>query len=218
MVVNPKGGNNHAIAVTTRSGRGGDVNASKQKQILSDKVELQEDEIPLVVENVIDENSLSINVHLVEALEQMPGYAKFMKDLVTKKRSMDFVTIKITHQRLLGIIDDALVRVDKFILPDDFVILNCEVDYEVPIILGKPFVATGKTLVDVEAGELIFRVGDEKVVFYACKSMKQPNSSEVCSFVDLVTTMIVDDTSAMINVDNPIEVVLLNLDVNEDEG
>ena len=28
---------------------------------------------------------LSINVLLVEALEQMPGYAKFVKDLVTKK-------------------------------------------------------------------------------------------------------------------------------------
>ena len=28
---------------------------------------------------------LSINVPLVEVLEQMPGYAKFMKDLVTKK-------------------------------------------------------------------------------------------------------------------------------------
>ena len=33
---------------------------------------------------------LSINVALVEALEQMPGYAKFMKDLVTKKRSITF--------------------------------------------------------------------------------------------------------------------------------
>ena len=33
---------------------------------------------------------LSINVALVEALEQMPGYAKFMKDLVTKKRSVTF--------------------------------------------------------------------------------------------------------------------------------
>ena len=29
---------------------------------------------------------LSINAPLLEALEQMPGYAKFMKDLVTKKR------------------------------------------------------------------------------------------------------------------------------------
>ena len=33
---------------------------------------------------------LSINVPLVEALEQMPSYAKFMKDLVTKKISVTF--------------------------------------------------------------------------------------------------------------------------------
>ena len=33
---------------------------------------------------------LSMNVPLVEALEQMPGYAIFMKDLVTKKRSVTF--------------------------------------------------------------------------------------------------------------------------------
>ncbi|XP_070020238.1 uncharacterized protein [Nicotiana sylvestris] len=44
------------------------------------------------------EHSLSINVPLVEALEQMSGYAKFMKDLVTKKRSMDCETIKMTYQ------------------------------------------------------------------------------------------------------------------------
>ena len=33
---------------------------------------------------------LSINVPLVETLEQMLGYAKFMNDLVTKKRSVTF--------------------------------------------------------------------------------------------------------------------------------
>ncbi|XP_070023051.1 uncharacterized protein [Nicotiana sylvestris] len=116
----------------------------------------------------------------------------------------------------LGIIDDVLVRVEKFILPADFVILDCEVDYEVPIILGRPFLATGKALVDIEVGELTFRLGDEKVVFHVCKSMKQPDSIEVCSFVDLVTAVIVDDTSAMINVEDPLEVVLLNLDFNDD--
>ncbi|XP_070015186.1 uncharacterized protein [Nicotiana sylvestris] len=229
--------------------------------------------------------SLSINVPLVEALEKMSGYAKFMKDLVTKKRSMHYETIKMTHQviaivhsmalkledpgaftipciigcadfakalcdlgasinllaysifktlgigkprptsmrlqmadrtmkRPLGIIDDVLVRVDIFILPADFVILDCEVYYEVSIILGRPFLATGKALVDVEAGELIFRLGDEKVIFHVCNSMKQPNSSELCSFVDLVTDVIVYNTSAMINVEDPLEAVLLNLDVN----
>ena len=33
---------------------------------------------------------LSINVLLIEAFDQMPGYAKFMKDIVTKKRFLSF--------------------------------------------------------------------------------------------------------------------------------
>lgn len=33
---------------------------------------------------------LSINVPLIEALEKMHGYVKFMKDLVTKKRVVSF--------------------------------------------------------------------------------------------------------------------------------
>ena len=33
---------------------------------------------------------LTINVPLVEALERIPGYAKFMKDLLSKKRSVTF--------------------------------------------------------------------------------------------------------------------------------
>ncbi|XP_070007562.1 uncharacterized protein [Nicotiana sylvestris] len=196
--------------------------------------------------------SLSINIPLVEALEQMSGYAKFLKNLVTKKKSMNCEMIKIIHQvsaivhsmdptledpdaftisctigskispklcvtwgtvkRPLGIIDDVLVQVNKFILPADFVILDCEVDYEVPIILGRPFLVTGKALVYVEAGELTFQVADKKFVFHVCKSIRQPNSNEVCSFVDLVTEVIVDDTSVVIHVEDPLEDVLLNHD------
>ncbi|XP_070042582.1 uncharacterized protein [Nicotiana tomentosiformis] len=132
--------------------------------------------------------------------------------------SMRLQMVDRTRKRPLGIIDDVLVRVDKFILLADFVILDCEVDYEVPIILGRPFLAIGKALVDVEAGELTFRVGDEKVVFHVCISMRQPNSNEVCSFVDLVTEVIVDDTSAMINVEDPLEAVLLNHEDDEKDG
>ncbi|XP_019241892.1 PREDICTED: uncharacterized protein LOC109221917 [Nicotiana attenuata] len=119
-------------------------------------------------------------------------------------------------KRPLGIIVDVLVRVDKFILPADFVILDCEVEFEVPIILGRPFLATGKALVDVEAGEMTFRVGDEKVVFPVCKSMKQPNSTEVCSFVDIVTSVIMDDTSSMINIEDPLVSAPLDREMNDD--
>ncbi|XP_070040862.1 uncharacterized protein [Nicotiana tomentosiformis] len=167
----------------------------------------------------------------------MPGYAAFTKDLVTKKRSMNFEKINFIQQvseivhsmarkledhdafiipctigsanfakalcdlgaiinlmpysvfkslgngkpsptsmrfqmvdrimkRPLGVIEDVLVRVDKFILPADFVILDYEVGYEVPIILGRPSLSTGKALFDVEDGELTSRVGDEQVVFH----------------------------------------------------
>ncbi|XP_070029273.1 uncharacterized protein [Nicotiana sylvestris] len=117
-----------------------------------------------------------------------------------------------TMKRPLGVIDDVLVRVDKFILPTDFVILDCKVDYEVSIILGRPFLARGKALVDVEAGELSFWVGDKKVIFHVCKSVRQPDSNVMCSFVDLVTDMIVYETSIVMNVDDTLEVVLINCD------
>ena len=42
-----------------------------------------------------------------------------------------------------GIIEDVLVEVDKFIFPIDFVVLEMEEDMEVPIISGRPFIATG---------------------------------------------------------------------------
>ncbi|XP_070052647.1 uncharacterized protein [Nicotiana tomentosiformis] len=93
-----------------------------------------------------------------------------------------------------------------------------DLDYEVPIILGRPFLATGKALIDVESSELTFRVGDEKVVFHVCKSMRQPNSNEIVSFVDLVTEVIIDDASAMMNVDDTLEAVLLNHDDDEKDG
>ncbi|XP_070049810.1 uncharacterized protein [Nicotiana tomentosiformis] len=91
----------------------------------------------------------------------------------------------------LGVIEDVLVRV------------------------GRPFFATGKDLCDVETAKLTFWVSDEKVVFHVCKSMREPNRNEVCSFVDLVTNVIIDETSVMINVGDMLEVVLLNFDDDE---
>ena len=49
-----------------------------------------------------------------------------------------------SYQHPRGIIENVLVKVGKFILPVDFVILEMEEDDSVPIILGRPFLATGK--------------------------------------------------------------------------
>ena len=42
-----------------------------------------------------------------------------------------------------------MVRVDKFIFPANFIVLDFEVEKEVPIILGRPFLAMGRMLIDV---------------------------------------------------------------------
>ena len=48
--------------------------------------------------------------------------------------------------RLEGVLEDVLVKVGKFIFPVDFVIMKMEEDTQVPILLGRPFLATGATL------------------------------------------------------------------------
>ncbi|XP_031271281.1 uncharacterized protein LOC116129694 [Pistacia vera] len=40
-----------------------------------------------------------------------------------------------------GIVEDVLVKVDKFILPTDFVVLDMKEDKEIPLIFGRPFLA-----------------------------------------------------------------------------
>ncbi|XP_070039278.1 uncharacterized protein [Nicotiana tomentosiformis] len=233
-VVNSKGGNNtgHAMAVTTKSGRGYD---KFMKDIVTKKRSMNFEMIKVT-------HQVSAIVHSMDPKLEDPGaftipctigsaeFAKALRDLGKSINLMPYLVFKTlgigqprptsmrlqmayhTMKRPLGVIEDVLVCVDKYILPTDFVILDCEVDYEVRIILGRSFLATGKALCDVEAGELTLRVGDEKVVFHVCKSMRQPNRNEVCSFVDLVTDSIVDDKSATINVGDMLEAVLLNFD------
>lgn len=52
---------------------------------------------------------------------------------------------------------------DKLIFPVDFIILDFEADKKVHIILGKPFFAIGKTLIDVQKEELTMMVNDHKL-------------------------------------------------------
>ncbi|XP_075099085.1 uncharacterized protein LOC107828034 [Nicotiana tabacum] len=163
---------------------------------------------------------LSVNIPFVEAFQEMPDFAKYLKDLITKKRTTKNELVNVTHRvssiiatstvqkkedsgaftipctigahdfasalcdngssinlmplaiykqaglgtprtksmrlqmsnhsikRPVGIVDDVLVKVGKFHLPADFVILDCAVDKEIPIILGRPFLDTGRALMD----------------------------------------------------------------------
>ncbi|XP_070018195.1 uncharacterized protein [Nicotiana sylvestris] len=181
---------------------------------------------------------IKVNIPLIEALKEMPGYAKMMKDLMSRKFDFqDLATVTLTQtcsavvtrpvaeklsdpgsftipctienfafakalcdlgasinlmplviykrlgigrarstsillqladrtvKRPFGILDDVLIHVGKFVFPADFVILDCKVDEEIPIILGIPFLATGRALIDCETGELKMRLNDEEIIF-----------------------------------------------------
>ena len=84
----------------------------------------------------------------------------------------------LTHPR--GIIEDVLVKVDKFIFPADFIILDMREDKEVPIILRRPFLATGKAMIDVQKGELRLRVQEEEVTFNVFNAIKYPHDNDSC--------------------------------------
>ncbi|KAJ9565994.1 LOW QUALITY PROTEIN: hypothetical protein OSB04_001960 [Centaurea solstitialis] len=204
---------------------------------------------------------LHINIPLLEAIERMPNYTKFLKDILNKKKRLtEYETVALTEGcsalltkkippkmkdpgsftipcsiggktirkalcdlgaginlmplsvfTTLGIgearpttisiqladksivwpkgkIEDVLVQVDKFIFPADFIILDCEVDQEVPIILGRPFLATGRTLIDVQKGELTMRVHDQRVTFNVLDSLKYPDEREECSTLSEIET------------------------------
>ena len=97
-----------------------------------------------------------------------------------------------SHAYPEGKIEDVLVKVDKFIFPVDFIVLDFEVDKEVPIILGRPFLATGKTLIDVQKGELTMRVNDQQVTFNVLEAMKNPDELEDCNFLSVVDFVVAD--------------------------
>ncbi|XP_019255974.1 PREDICTED: uncharacterized protein LOC109234438 [Nicotiana attenuata] len=145
---------------------------------------------------------VNVNLPFTEVLSQMPAYAKFLKEILTKKIKIEETSVvKLTEhcsailqnkhpQKKLekeigeirsvpislqladqttitpeGIVEDVLVWVDKFVFPVDFIVVNMEENKEVPLILGRPFLATGRAILDIHDRKLMLRVGDETVTF-----------------------------------------------------
>ncbi|GJS69225.1 reverse transcriptase domain-containing protein [Tanacetum coccineum] len=61
-----------------------------------------------------------------------------------------------------GIAENVLIKIDKFILPIDFVILDMREDSKIPIILGRPFLATARAMIDVFNKKITLRLGNEE--------------------------------------------------------
>ena len=227
---------------------------------------------------------VQINIPLLDAIKQIPAYAKFLKELCTNKRKFedhdkvllseevsaviqrrlppklkdpgsftipctigdhyfertlmdlgasinlmpyslylklklgDLQPTSITLQfadrsvkRPKGIVEDVLVKVDKFILPADFVILETEPDSysseDVPIILGRAFMATADTIIKVKDGLLSMTVGDMSVEYKIFEAGRRPSDDGKCFMVDSISP-ITHESFVLNSSQDPLEVCL----------
>ncbi|KAI3776015.1 hypothetical protein L1987_45775 [Smallanthus sonchifolius] len=97
-------------------------------------------------------------------------------ELTPTRMSLSLADRSVKYPR--GIIENLLVKVDKFVFPVDFVVLDMEADERVPIILGRPFLRTSKAIIDVFDGKISLRAGDEIVTFEIDRSMQHPSGSD----------------------------------------
>ncbi|XP_069154615.1 uncharacterized protein [Solanum lycopersicum] len=114
-------------------------------------------------------SNLSANINL------MP--LSFYKKLGLSDPKPTMMRLRMTDRtvkRSIVIHHDVHVKVESFIFLANFVILDCEVDFEVPIILGRSFLATWRAL---------FRLKNEEATSNICRSMKQSGEIQTVSAI-----------------------------------
>lgn len=70
-----------------------------------------------------------------------------------------------------GIIEDVLIKIGELVFPCD-VILDMEVNWKILLILGRSFLTTTGTLIDVKQGKLTLRLNDQELVFDINQTIK----------------------------------------------
>ena len=92
-----------------------------------------------------------------------------------------------------GVVEDVLVRVDGLIIPTDFIVCKIKEDKDVPLIFGRPFLATGQALIDVQKGEVTFRVKGREVTFNVHSGAKCSSKESCCAINGVVAENKVDE-------------------------
>ncbi|KAK9921933.1 hypothetical protein M0R45_030425 [Rubus argutus] len=104
----------------------------------------------------------------------------------------------------MGIVEDVLVKIGELLIPVDFVILDMKdiasgEEEEMPILFGRPFMATAGTKIDVKEGILTMTVFDTTICFRIFDAMKSPLPLGDCFKIDVVdeavTTSFIESNS-----------------------
>ncbi|CAN6562575.1 unnamed protein product [Malus baccata var. baccata] len=222
-VANRKGGFETAKAITLRSGKqvGTEPQASKSSQKEDEKLLFEEEpqtsptarmEHPLpqpsCTSNLYnsakkEENEkdiletfrkVQVNIPLLDAIKQVPRYAKFLKELCTTRR-------RISNKEV--------VQVDNLIFPVDFYVLEMEDSPNVTplqILLGRPFMKTARTKIDVFKGTLTMEFDGEIINFNISEAMKFPKDDHSCFSIDVLDELAQDYLDML--EDDPLEMTI----------
>ncbi|XP_021770490.1 uncharacterized protein LOC110734641 [Chenopodium quinoa] len=139
------------------------------------------------------------------------------------------ITLQMANRSVkypLGILNDVPIRVGKFFIPVDFVILDMAEDTQIPIILGRPFPHIAGAIIEVKNGKLILSIGDVNITFNLGRVMKGPMLEEKCCSIDVIDIICHDSLPQVLTRDpleevrevDEIEQALVNEQLSPDEN
>ncbi|CAN6679393.1 unnamed protein product [Malus baccata var. baccata] len=123
---------------------------------------------------------VQVNIPLLDAIKQVPRYAKFLKELCTTRRQIS---------------NKEVVQVGNLIFPADFYVLDMEDSpHSTPllILLGRPFMKTARTKIDVFKGTLTMEFDGEVIDFNLSQSIKFPKDDHSCFSIDIIDDLAQD--------------------------
>ncbi|XP_073273282.1 uncharacterized protein [Primulina huaijiensis] len=172
---------------------------------------------------------IHINIPFADALEKMPNYAKFIKDVMSKWRklqdralcdlgaSINLISFSIYKELELGevkITTTTLQLEDRSLTYPRGIIEDVLEDHDAPLIFGRPFLATGRELINVNKGELTLRVGGKAVIFNIYHAMKWSNEVSTCKSIDVIDSCVHLDCPG---IRDPLESCLVGAAGTDDE-
>ena len=93
-----------------------------------------------------------------------------LSDTTPTRMSIQLADRSVKYPR--GIVENILVKVDKFIFPVDFIVMDMVGDSNVPLILGRPFLSTARAIINMGDGKLQLRVGEDFITFDLNNALK----------------------------------------------
>ncbi|KAA3487784.1 hypothetical protein EPI10_031589 [Gossypium australe] len=114
--------------------------------------------------------TLNVNLPLIELIEKVPKYAKFLKEIMSTHRKIKIGSIYFNRGLCdlgasINLMPLSVFEKLDFIIPADFVVFDFGEDRKIPILLGRHFLATSRSTIDLEKSELTMKINGEIETF-----------------------------------------------------